>query len=415
MATESIVVSSGFDEYQLSIVLGEGGAGRVYAATSSDGTEVAVKVLLHGATTDKKKRFKNELRFLERNEHKNIVTVIDRGHASDRKLTGPFYVMRRYGGSLRTMLDRDIPPANVLPLFSQILDGVEAAHLQGAVHRDLKPENVLFEGPTPTLAVADFGCARFGVNDQVTAVETREGQRLANFRYSAPEQRTPGEKVNKPADIFALGLMLNEMFTGNVAQGVDYPTISAASPEHAYLDAVVQRCISHSPSARPATVAELKSLIQRLGDVQLSEQKLSAISGRVIKIGEIDDPLAEEPPKLVDFEYDFTSGTLRLILDRPVGSGWVDALRRMGTHQSVWGKPPAAFNFEGRVASIAAQDDDIQPLIDHFKPWLPLATAVYKSDLAAQLQRDVQLRQAELEGERALEARKLKVLANIKI
>jgi len=413
--TTSTVLTSGFDEYTLSKVLGEGGAGRVYAATSADGTEVAIKVLLHGTTAEKKKRFKNELRFLERNDHPNIVSVIDRGNAAAAKLVGPFYVMERYTGSLRSLLEKGIEPAQVMHLFAQILDGVEAAHLKAAVHRDLKPENILFRGSPPQLAVADFGCASFAVDEQATAVETREGQRLANFRYSAPEQRTPGMKADRPADIFALGLILNEMFTGNVAQGVGYPSIAAVSPEHAYLDEVVQKCLSHAPGSRPNTVAEMKALIQRLGGIYLSEQKLSALSGRVIDVAEIDQPLADHPPRLVDFHYDLRTSNLVLILDRPVDQGWVTALRNMGNYTSAMGHGPETFHFAQNTATTSTSEHEIQQIIDYFKGWLPVATGVYKSMLAAQAQRDADAKRAALAREFELEQRKAALLAKIKI
>jgi serine/threonine protein kinase len=103
-----------------------------------------------------------------------------------------------------------------MAIFSQILDGVEAAHLQNVIHRDLKPENILCDQNFATIAIADFGTARFTEDILATAIETGPSQRLANFQYAAPEQRTVGGDVQATADIYALGLMLNELFTGSV-------------------------------------------------------------------------------------------------------------------------------------------------------------------------------------------------------
>src|SRR5262249_14950910 len=158
-------------------------------------------------------------KFLSNNRHPNIVTVTDFGIADAENLKGPFYVMKRYDGSLREQLAAGMPPDRVLGFFAQMLDGVEAAHLLGAIHRDLKPENFLFDARTQTLAIADFGIANFAERHLLTMVETTAQQRLANFMYAAPEQRTPGRETTNTADIYALGLILNEMFTGAVPHG----------------------------------------------------------------------------------------------------------------------------------------------------------------------------------------------------
>jgi serine/threonine protein kinase len=80
--------------------------------------------------------------------------------------------------------------------FSQLLDGVEAAHLQQVVHRDLKPENVLHDTKSDQLTVADFGIAQFEEEELYTLIETTPNRRLANFQYAAPEQRNRGAAVD---------------------------------------------------------------------------------------------------------------------------------------------------------------------------------------------------------------------------
>ncbi len=179
-----------FGTYVVDELLGEGGAGRVYGGLGIDQKPIALKILAQDKTTsDKRRRFKNEIVFLAKNKHLNIVTVIDHGISSSGEVTGPFYVMRRYDSNLRYIIHSGIPHSQVLPLFSQVLDGVEAAHLQGVVHRDLKPENILYDKESNALAIADFGTARFTEDLLATTVETGPAQRLANFQYAAPEQR----------------------------------------------------------------------------------------------------------------------------------------------------------------------------------------------------------------------------------
>ncbi len=98
-----------FGIYVVDEVIGEGGAGRVYGGLGPDETPIALKVLAaERATADKRRRFKNELSFLARNEHPNIVTVIDHGVARGGPIEGPFYVMHRYQSSLRQLMDERI-------------------------------------------------------------------------------------------------------------------------------------------------------------------------------------------------------------------------------------------------------------------------------------------------------------------
>jgi serine/threonine protein kinase len=237
-----------FGEYTLSEIIGEGGAGRVYGGEDSLAVPIAVKVLT-GAGADKRRRFRNEMGFLQRNRHPNVVEVFDNGFAQHAALTGPFYVMHRYDGSLRDLIKAGIDPAIALRYFIQVMDGVECAHLKGVVHRDLKPENVLYSKSGANLLVADFGVASFVEEALITQVETGPQQRLANFVYAAPEQRTGGQQISEAADIFALGLMLNEMFTGRVPHGASPMLVGNVRPEMAYLDALIDRI--DPPRSRP--------------------------------------------------------------------------------------------------------------------------------------------------------------------
>ncbi len=411
---KSLSFETTFGTYVVNELLGEGGAGRVYGGTDTEGALIALKVLAEErATTDKRSRFKNEIAFLARNKHSNIVTVIDHGITHGEEVNGPFYVMRRYDGNLRDLMRAGMEPDHVLPLFSQVLDGVEAAHLQGAVHRDLKPENILWDKQSNALAIADFGTARFSEDILVTFVETGPAQRLANFQYAAPEQRTLGQAVGVTADIYALGLILNEMFTGTVPHGTDPRSIGQVAPGHSFLDAIVSSMRKQTPGERPASIAEIKGLIQRNQAEAVSLQRLSKIDGTVIKSTEIDEPLAQTPPRLVD--ADWNGGRLILTLDRVVTPEWINALQRMGNYSSVFGKPPQAFSFQGKTASIAAREHEIQSVIDHFKQWLPAASRVLKVLLEEAAQRDEAARKEQLRREREAEEQRLRVRRNIRL
>lgn len=410
---KKFTVETAFGAYTLTEVLGEGGAGRVYGGTDVEGNPIAVKVLsIDSATTDKRRRFKNEIAFLLRTKHPNIVSVIDHGMLEQKSAKCPFYVMARYRENLRQRMEAGLSPNEALRLFHGALDGVEAAHLKGSVHRDLKPENVLIDF-LGSPAIADFGVASFTDDLVATLVETRPSQRLANFMYAAPEQRVPGNAISLTADIYALGLMLNELFTGEVAHGTDYRRIGGVNKDHAYLDDVVAQMMRQDPRNRFASIAGVKGAIAHQRSEFLTLQKISKIDGTVIPEGEIDEPLAHTPPKLVDADWE--NETLTLTLDRPVSIGWVSAFTNMGNYRSIPGAGPEMFRFLKDKASVNVHASNAQRVIDHFKEWLPRATQVYKYTLEQQLQQDKRRREDELKRQRALEEERLRVLGNLRI
>ena len=273
--------------------------------------------------------------------------------------------MPLYGGSLRGRLKQGIAPSDVLSWFSGMLNGVEASHFRGVVHRDLKPENFLCGNEPDSIAVADFGVASFIDEELWTAVDTSAGERLANFLYAAPEQRERGKSVGITADIFALGELLNEMFTGECPAGAGYKQISTVSPEHSYLDELVSLMIQRDPESRPQSIAEVKSAIMRYDRDAVVKQKIDELSKRVIPEDENPDQLAHVPPKIVSVDWD--RGQLTIILDQPITSGWIDGLLNMGNHSAVWGKGPETFTFRDNKATVPATDGDVQHIIDHFK------------------------------------------------
>ncbi len=285
-----------FTTYRLIQCIGEGGSGAVYSAREENGAEFAIKILDpdKAAKKEKLKRFENEYRFCSQNKHPNIITVLDHGLSEDQ---APFFVMPLYKGSLRQLIGKLTPQA-ALTVFEKILDGVDAAHKQGVTHRDLKPENILANDSTE-LVIADFGIAEFEEEELYTAVETRDGARLANFQYAAPEQRTRGEKIDKRADIYAIGLILNELFTTQLAHGTNYKTIASVTSAYPYLDSLVERMLQQNPTSRYNDIDEIKRELIARGEEHVSMQRLSKLKATVIPTSEIDDPLAADPMRIV--------------------------------------------------------------------------------------------------------------------
>jgi serine/threonine protein kinase len=327
----------------------------------------------------------------------------------------PFYVMPMYQTTLRGLMKARIEPDRVLPLFSQVLDGVEAAHLMGVWHRDLKPENILCDQDRGAIVVADFGIAHFEEEEIYTAVETRNADRLANFQYAAPEQRVRGRAVDARADIFALGLILNELFTGEILQGSGHRTIANVAPHLAYIDEIVDAMVRQSPSERPHNVAEVKNELKRRGNEFIVAQRISELKRTVVPQGEIDDPLILNPVRLVDVDYN--GDTLFFTLSPTANSNWKQCFGNIGSYQSVLGKGPSRFAWDSDRAVIQATEQEAPLIVEHFKTYVDQANAAYlefvketKRQTEERARREIQ-RQLEIEEKRQRLLQKIRLPA----
>jgi Protein kinase domain len=239
---------------------GQGGCGVVFEVRSSSDERLALKLLdPRTASADRVKRFRQEVGWCEQERHRNVLRVIDRGISEPDG--HPFYLMKFYPTTLRTAIKTRLGPVQALELFLQVLDGLSTAHAAGVIHRDIKPENILYDPAEALVVVADFGIAHFAEEELLTAVETGSGERLANFGYAAPEQRVRNGAIDRRTDLFALGSVLNELFTGHAVHGIGYPAISSAAPEYGYLDPIVAKMVQYDPAARPSSIQEVRDAI----------------------------------------------------------------------------------------------------------------------------------------------------------
>jgi serine/threonine protein kinase len=321
--------------------------------------------------------------------------------------------MPLYDGSLRDLLKAGIFPNKVLKYFAQILDGVEAAHIQGVVHRDLKPENILYTASDDRLVIADFGIARFEEDELYTAVETKDSARLANFQYAAPEQRSRGSEPDRRVDIYALGLILNEMFTGEVPSGTGYKTITKVASDYEYLDDMVEEMMRQAPQERIDSIEKIKNQLIGRKNEFITKQKVSELKETVVPITELDDPLIADPPRLVNFDWD--RGILTLFFQRPVNEKWVWALQNMGSHHSLWGKGPEAFKVRGDKAIIRADENQVQRIIDDFNNWLPQVNKVYEQRIRREQEEAEGKQRKELQRQIAEQEARQRVLKNVKL
>ncbi len=407
------------NSYKAVSKLGEGGAGSVYEVIDQDSKTFALKILSAGVvSTDKVKRFTNEMNFLSKNRHDNIVEVLDDGFITENGKKLPFYVMPRYSQTLRTIITNQIQTDKVLPYFSQILDGVEALHLKGVWHRDLKPENVLYDEKSDRLLIADLGVAHFEEENLYTSIETKPNSRLANFEYAAPEQRRKGMSVDGKADIYALGLMLNEMFTGDVLQGAGHKTIVTVAPSYSYLDDLVTLMVQQSADNRPNSIDSIKQeLIGRQNDF-IQRQKISQLEKTVVPTSEVDDILIAEPVKIVEVDYD--NGTLIFKLNHVVvNTQWFHMFRDpKGYFQHIQGAHPQNFSLQGNTASIRANEHDAPRIAETFPKFLENTNREYKSKKEWELKEQERVKrqtlQADIERKKKEMEVKQSVLSKIK-
>ncbi len=210
--------------YEIVALLGAGGMGEVYRArdTRLDRT-VAIKVLLGNLSFDpqRRDRFQREAKTISGLSHPNICALYDVGEQE-----GTHYLVLEYleGQSLADKLRKGpLPIAEALKIGAELAGGLGAAHRRGIVHRDLKPANVMLTNSGAKLL--DFGLAKPahsvtasapGDAPTIPKALTEEGVILGTFQYMAPEQ-IEGKEADPRSDIFALGLVLYEMVTGQEA------------------------------------------------------------------------------------------------------------------------------------------------------------------------------------------------------
>ena len=211
--------------YEVIGPIGMGGMGEVYSGRDTRlDRPVALKLLQRHAVghSDARRRFEQEARAISALNHPHICTLFDVGeivaaeNTSGESASTPYLVMELLEGE--TLADRlrrgSLPLAQGIDYVAQIADALAAAHRQGVVHRDLKPANIML---TPRgVKLLDFGIAALRRSNDDADRQDTERAVLGTLDYMAPEQLT-GEAGDARTDIFALGAVAYEMFTGRRA------------------------------------------------------------------------------------------------------------------------------------------------------------------------------------------------------
>jgi len=250
------------NRYRIVGLLGRGGMGEVYRADDLKlGQPVALKFLPPGLERDPAllERFLNEVRTALKVTHPNVCRVYDIGEVDGQHFLSMEYVDGEDLASLLRRIGR-LPQERAVQVARQICAGLAAAHEQGILHRDLKPANVMIDG-RGQVRLTDFGLA--GLAGAIGQEDISSG----TPGYMAPEQ-IAGQEVSVRSDIYSLGLVFYEIFTGRpVFQGdtVDeltrHHTSSLPSHPSEHVEGIdpaveraVLRCLEKNPKDRPSSV-----------------------------------------------------------------------------------------------------------------------------------------------------------------
>jgi class 3 adenylate cyclase len=259
---------------------GVGSTGLLFKARDRETGEIVALKVLKPEIADEPAlvdAFKNELRVARKITHKNVCRIYDFSRAQ-----GISFITMEFvdGESLRNVLQRfnALSVRMGIKIAKQICEGLREAHAQGIVHRDLKPENLMIDG-SGNVKLMDFGLAHLVAKNSTAAVGTPS--------YMAPEQ-AQGSAVDHRCDIYAMGLVMFEMFTGSPAFAGATPMVVALKqiqerpqnpcdiectiPQH--IARAILRCLEKDPDKRFQSVEELHAVLL---DEPLSLEKTSRV------------------------------------------------------------------------------------------------------------------------------------------
>jgi hypothetical protein len=232
--------------YRIMGLLGRGGMGEVYRAYDLILNQAVALKFLSGVALNEAAhaRFRNEVRIARQVSHPNVCRVYDIG-----VIEGMHFLSMEYidGEDLQSLLHRigRLPQDKATEFARRICAGLSAAHERGVLHRDLKPANIMIDG-RGQVRITDFGLAAFAV--EIPLTDLRSGTPA----YMSPEQKA-GQEVTPRSDVYSLGLVLHEMFTGQRrTDAATQPTDLVKDLDPA-IERLILRCLEEDPKRRPSS------------------------------------------------------------------------------------------------------------------------------------------------------------------
>lgn len=407
MLKKGEILKTTFDEYLVQSQIGQGGNGTVFEVKNSNGDILAIKAITkNNNSREKLKRFKNELNFCQKYKNNNIIEILDNGIYTNKNGEDIlFYVMPEYSINLRKLINEKIEPNQAVNYFLQLCNGLKFAHSKSCFHRDLKPENILYDNKNKKLIIADFGIAHFEPQDKITIVETTTASRLANFSYHAPEQLGNSNIATPLYDIFALGLILNEMLTNTLVGGSNYKKIGDIYPDYSFLDSLVDNMIVQNPQLRLKSIDEV--ILELNARIKQAEElkKITELKRPVINT-EIDDDLIKNPIICKDIKIE--NNQLIIDLSNNPNNSWVqiyrNALNQFTSNPYCYLNFAFSFNKASYnlnpILGYSNTDQMITNMVKEFKEAIRIANQRYNSEVVYQKQlkeaEEIERRQKEI-------------------
>jgi serine/threonine-protein kinase len=257
------------DRYRIVSPLGKGGMGEVYRAEDLKlGQTVALKFMPKSLARNEEAlaRFTREVRMARQVSHPNVCRVFDIGEADGQTFLTMEFVDGEDMSSLMRRIGR-LPADKALEIARQVCAGLAAAHELGIIHRDLKPANIMLDG-RGRARITDFGLA--GLATEMKGEDARAGTPA----YMSPEQFSGGE-ITPRSDLYSLGIVLYEVFTGKrpfaastaieMAQHREKNAITLPSAYVKEIDPLVERvimrCLEQDPAKRPASAIQVAAAL----------------------------------------------------------------------------------------------------------------------------------------------------------
>ena len=246
-------------EYEIVKMLGRGGMGAVYMGKQiSLDRPVAIKILsnaLEEADASFAERFKNEAKAMGKLSHPGIVAVHDFGETAG----GLLYIVMEYveGTDVARMIAKEgrLHTDHAMAITAHVCDALGYAHERGIIHRDIKPANIMV-GYDGVVKVADFGLAKMTQSPNTGL--TQSGMAMGTLHYMAPEALMLGSGVDHRADIYAVGVMLYQMLTGKIPQGMfELPSLQVSGLDPRY-DGIIAKALREDREKRYQSVGEMR-------------------------------------------------------------------------------------------------------------------------------------------------------------
>lgn len=244
--------------------IGEGGNSNVCLYKKND-KNFAVKFFSKGTeNTSKTKRFIDEyFGMAQIPSHKNIAEYLHLDTVSVNDESFFIIIMKVYKSALNETLrvetDESIYTDKLKSLYEDLLNAIEHLHAHGIIHRDIKPQNILIDNISSRYVLSDFGISKFDKEKIAKEADTKAGERLANYRYCAPEQRGKEVEASFSSDLYSFAQVIQEYATGDINHGGGRTQVKFQDIESLHIiDKVIIKCLMHNPQDRFKNVSELK-------------------------------------------------------------------------------------------------------------------------------------------------------------